>query len=122
MEGPTTYQVAMYKAELDEERRRQQPKWWETPEGAAFWADFDVQRSDVESEDVYRVLLEAKRVVKSLNSGVLASSSEEELVPVDVAIREIWQELTHEMRQDVVHHIPLRQLERLPRAAIVVAV
>lgn len=126
VEGATSFQVAAYKAEVTEKWRRHPffARRWARPSTIQFWQEYEVMRGEVESADVYDVLLTAKRVMKKFNHGHSAESVEtgDELIPVDVAIREIWQEVTREMRRDAVHKVPLRDLEKMPAAAMVVAV
>lgn len=125
VEGATSFQVAGYKAEVAEQWRRHPffARRWARPETALFWQEFEVLRSEVESSDVYDVLMESKRVARKLNYGQWVSvQPEEELIPVDVAVREIWDVLAREMRRDVVHQVPLRDLQSIPSAGVVVMV
>lgn len=115
MEGATTYQVAMYKAELDEERRRQQPKRWMTPEGQRILYQFQLENHDPTEVAVLGRLIDKKQ----MRLDEERVSSEDVDMPL---FCELWQEVKHEMRRDLVHQISLREFEQLPRAAIVVAV
>lgn len=123
IEGATSFQVAAYKSEVTESWRWHPffAQRYARPSTIRFWQEYEVFRGDVDSADVYDVLRDAKRTVRELNHS-RPIDPPEELIPVDMAIREIWQELTREMRRDVVHDIPLRHLEQMPRVGVVVAV
>lgn len=115
VEGATSFQVAAYKAELDEERRRRQPKRWMTPNGQWILYQFQLENHDRTEVAVLGRLIDRKQL--RLDQGFV--SSEDVDVP---AFCELWQEVKQEMRRDIVHKVSLRDLQRLPRAAVVIAV